>query len=192
MQVQATSSQAESSPQQNVPIHVAIIMDGNGRWAKKRGLPRLEGHRVGVDCIQSLLETLSAKGVRYVTLYAFSTENWNRPEDEVQGILEILYDALRVQTQALHENNVRIVHIGKRGRLSPKLQEAMVYAQELTRGNTGITFKIIHSGLFSEPLNASTTLRRLEIFLRLASEVVSRIAIRRSDANWSISMSLSS
>ena len=142
MQVQATSSQADSSPKKNVPIHVAIIMDGNGRWAKKRGLPRLEGHRVGVDCIQSLLETLSAKGVRYVTLYAFSTENWNRPEDEVQGILEILYDALRVQTQALHENNVRIVHIGKRGRLSPKLQEAMIYAQELTCGNTGITLNV--------------------------------------------------
>lgn len=142
MQVQATSSQADSSPKQNVPIHVAIIMDGNGRWAKKRGLPRLEGHRVGVDCIQSLLETLSAKGVQYVTLYAFSTENWNRPEEEVQGILEILYNALRVQTQALHENNVRIVHIGKRSRLSPKLQEAMVYAQELTSGNTGITLNV--------------------------------------------------
>ena len=142
MQVQATSPQSESSPQQNVPIHVAIIMDGNGRWAKRRGLPRLEGHRVGVDCIQSLLETLSAKGVQYVTLYACSTENWNRPEDEVQGILEILYDALRVQTQALHENKVRIVHIGKRGRLSLKLQEAMAYAQELTCNNTSITLNV--------------------------------------------------
>ena len=125
-----------------MPVHVAIIMDGNGRWAQKRGLPRLDGHRVGVDSIQKILKTLSQKGVQYVTLYAFSTENWNRPEEEVTGILEILQYALRVQTEALHENNVRIVHIGKQDRLSPQLREEVAHAEQLTRGNRGITLNV--------------------------------------------------
>ena len=125
-----------------MPVHVAIIMDGNGRWAQKRGLPRLDGHRVGVDSIQKILKTLSQKGVQYVTLYAFSTENWNRPEEEVTGILEILQYALRVQTQALHENNVRIIHIGKQDRLSPQLREEVAHAEQLTRGNSGITLNV--------------------------------------------------
>lgn len=125
-----------------MPVHVAIIMDGNGRWAQKRGLPRLDGHRVGVDSIQKILKTLSQKGVQYVTLYAFSTENWNRPEEEVTGILEILQYALRVQTEALHENNVRIVHIGKQDRLSPQLREEVARAEQLTRGNSGITLNV--------------------------------------------------
>jgi undecaprenyl diphosphate synthase len=122
-----------------VPVHVAIIMDGNGRWAQKRGLPRLAGHRVGVDCIHGVLETLGKKGVKYVTLYAFSTENWNRPIDEVEGILEIMQDALQDQTQSLHENNVQILHIGKADRLSPELEKAISHAQELTCANTGVT-----------------------------------------------------
>jgi undecaprenyl diphosphate synthase len=117
-------------------------MDGNGRWARKRGLPRLAGHRVGVDCIHGVLKTLAAKGIKYVTLYAFSTENWNRPAEEVEGILEILNDALRNQTQALHENNVHIVHIGKADRLSQELREAVAHAQDLTRENTGVTLNV--------------------------------------------------
>jgi undecaprenyl diphosphate synthase len=121
---------------------VAIIMDGNGRWAKKRGIPRLAGHRVGVDRIQQVLEILGNKGVEFVTLYAFSTENWNRPLEEVQGILEILEDALREQTRALHEKNVRVVHLGKLDHLTPKLQDAVAQAQSLTRYNTGITLNV--------------------------------------------------
>lgn len=125
-----------------MPRHVAIIMDGNGRWAKQKGIPRLSGHRVGVDRIQSVLEILGEKGVKFVTLYAFSTENWNRPPEEVQGILEILEDALREQTQALHEKNVKIVHLGKLDHLTPDLQEAVAQAQRLTRDNTGITLNV--------------------------------------------------
>jgi undecaprenyl diphosphate synthase len=97
---------------------------------------------VGEACVRSVLETLSAKGVKYVTLYAFSTENWNRPADEVEGILEILYDALREETQALHESNVQIVHIGKTDRLNPELRKAVAHAQELTRENTGIVLNV--------------------------------------------------
>ena len=142
MQVQASLSEQPSSQNRNVPVHVAIIMDGNGRWAKQRGLPRLEGHRVGVDRIQRVLETLGTQGVKYVTLYAFSTENWNRPQEEVAGLLDILQDALQQQARALHENNVRIFHIGKLDRLSPGLQEAVNQVQELTSNNTGINLNV--------------------------------------------------
>ena len=142
MQVQASLSQQPSSQNRNVPVHVAIIMDGNGRWAKERGLPRLEGHRVGVDRIQRVLETLGNQGVKYVTLYAFSTENWNRPQEEVAGLLEILQDALQRQARALNENNVRIFHIGKLDRLSPGLREAVDQVQELTSNNTGINLNV--------------------------------------------------
>jgi undecaprenyl diphosphate synthase len=142
MQVRTASAQSLAPDASKVPIHVAIIMDGNGRWAKKRGLRRLAGHRVGVDCIQSVLNTLGAKGVKYVTLYAFSTENWNRPAEEVEGILDIMYDALREQTQALHENNVQIMHIGKADKLNPALREAVANAQELTRHNSGVTLNV--------------------------------------------------
>ena len=142
MQVRTASSQPPSSGPSKVPVHVAIIMDGNGRWAQKRGLPRLDGHRAGVACIQEVVKTLSAKGVKFLTLYAFSTENWNRPTPEVEGILEILYEALAERTQALHENNVHIVHVGKADRLSRALQDAVTSAQDLTRQNTGITLNV--------------------------------------------------
>ena len=142
MQARTASPQPSLKQSSRVPTHVAFIMDGNGRWATKRGLPRLEGHRVGVDRIHKVLETLGTKGVQFVTLYAFSTENWNRPADEVQGILEILYDALQNQTEELHDNNVRIVHIGKSNGLSPELQDAVTDAQELTKANSGVTLNV--------------------------------------------------
>ncbi|MEK7814594.1 MAG: polyprenyl diphosphate synthase [Chloroflexota bacterium] len=142
MQVQTDSPHSPATQRPKVPVHVAIIMDGNGRWAKQRGQPRLAGHRVGVECIQTVLETLAAKGVKYVTLYAFSTENWHRPAEEVRGIIEILHDALGRQTRALHQKNVRIVHLGKVNRLSPELRLAVAYAQRLTRHNTGLTLNV--------------------------------------------------
>ena len=122
-----------------IPRHVAIIMDGNGRWAEDRGLPRIEGHRAGVEKIRSVLDTLARRGVKFVTVYAFSTENWNRPEDEVEGIMSILRDVIHQETQALHEQGVRVVHLGRNDRLLPDLQEAVSHAQELTRHNTAIT-----------------------------------------------------
>ena len=121
---------------------MAIIMDGNGRWAKRRGIPRLSGHRVGVDRIQHVLEILGDKGVKFVTLYAFSTENWNRPPEEVLGILGLLEDALREQTQSLHEKNVKVVHLGKSDHLTPNLQDSVAQAQRLTRDNSGITLNV--------------------------------------------------
>jgi undecaprenyl diphosphate synthase len=124
------------------PLHVAFIMDGNGRWAQQRGLPRLEGHRIGVDRIQVLLETLSAAGVKFATIYAFSTENWGRPQGEVDGLMNIFLDAVEMQTRQLHERDVRIVHLGKTANLGAGLRGAIERAQELTRNNTGITLNV--------------------------------------------------
>ncbi len=122
-----------------IPRHVAIIMDGNGRWAEDRGLPRIEGHRAGVEKIRSVLDTLARRGVKFVTLYAFSTENWNRPDDEVEGIMGILRQVIHQETRALHEQGVRIVHLGRSDRLLPDLREAVSEAQDLTQHNTAIT-----------------------------------------------------
>ena len=117
-------------------------MDGNGRWASKRGLPRLEGHRAGVERIQELLETLTNFNVQFATIYAFSTENWGRPQDEVDGLMGIFSEAVAVQTRQLHERNVRIVHLGKTGNLGPELRCAVENAQALTSDNTGITLNV--------------------------------------------------
>jgi len=141
VQVKAASG-GPSPGNPNIPVHVAFIMDGNGRWAQQRGLPRLEGHRAGVDRIQSVLETLAPKGVKFVTIYAFSTENWQRPQDEVEGLMDIFSTAVEVQTQELHEKNVRIVHVGKTRNLSEGLQKSVAAAEELTGKNTGVTLNV--------------------------------------------------
>ncbi len=125
-----------------VPLHVAIVMDGNGRWAEQRGLPRLTGHRAGVDNIQPVLQALARRGVQYVSLYAFSTENWNRPATEVAGLMDILRESIERETQALHEQDVRILHLGRLDRLSRELRESIIQAQERTRNNQGVTLSV--------------------------------------------------
>ncbi|MBI4201385.1 MAG: di-trans,poly-cis-decaprenylcistransferase [Chloroflexi bacterium] len=117
-------------------------MDGNGRWAQHRGLPRLEGHRAGTQNLRNILEAINKYGVRYVTLYAFSTENWSRPNDEVRGLMAILRDAVERETQTLHEKNVRIQYLGRMDRLSPDLRVVICKALELTRYNTGLTLSV--------------------------------------------------
>ena len=125
-----------------IPRHVAIIMDGNGRWAMQRGLPRLAGHRAGVDNIRPVLEILASYSVEYVTVYAFSTENWNRPNDEVEGLLSILQEAIQDETRSLHERGVRILHLGRMDRLPSQLRDSVIYAQDLTKDNTSITLSV--------------------------------------------------
>ncbi len=95
-----------------VPYHVAIIMDGNGRWARERGLPRLAGHRAGTENTRRIIESCVEHGIRVLTLYAFSTENWRRPRDEVEGLLNILAQVIDRETANLHENGVRLRHLG--------------------------------------------------------------------------------
>jgi undecaprenyl diphosphate synthase len=125
-----------------LPRHVAFILDGNGRWAEKRGLPRLEGHRAGVKNIRPILKCLNDKGVAYVTLYAFSTENWNRPADEVNGIFDILIKVVGRETRELHKNGVRIRHIGRLQGLPEGVQQTIEEAVKLTENNRGMTLGV--------------------------------------------------
>ncbi len=120
----------------HLPTHIAIIMDGNGRWAEQRGLPRLNGHKAGVDNIHRLVERLSQYQIRYVTLYGFSTENWSRPEDEVEGLLHLLEERIDKETVELHRNGVRIRHLGRFDRLPDHLQHAINRAVDLTKNNS--------------------------------------------------------
>ncbi len=124
------------------PVHVAIIMDGNGRWARKRGLPRLAGHRAGVENIRRVLEAGVKFGVQVMTVYAFSTENWGRPEDEVQGLLEIFEETIGREVPELHKNGVRLRHLGTLDGIRPEMQSAVRQAIELTKNNTRITLNV--------------------------------------------------
>jgi undecaprenyl diphosphate synthase len=126
----------------DLPQHVAIIMDGNGRWAKQRGLLRLEGHRAGTENIRLVSEIFAEYKIKYLTLFAFSTENWNRPSIEVRGLLKILSDRLDPEIKRLHEKNIRVRHLGRLDALSPQLQQKIKGAMELTKNNTGGTLSM--------------------------------------------------
>ena len=139
MALEIFPAQQQAPPQVPVPQHVAIIMDGNGRWAKSQYKPRLEGHRAGTERIRDVLSALGQRGVRYVTVYAFSTENWGRPEHEVNGLIELLQSVIHDEVPKLHEQNVRILHLGSRERFSPTLNDAIGDAVRLTAANTGLT-----------------------------------------------------
>ena len=125
-----------------VPHHVAIIMDGNGRWARERGLPRLAGHQAGTENTRRIIESCVEYGVRVLTLYAFSTENWQRPRDEVDGLLAILAQVIDRETAALHKNGVRLRHIGSPEGLPRALRERVEYAVELTQANDRLLLNV--------------------------------------------------
>jgi len=125
-----------------IPNHVAIIMDGNGRWAKQHGLPRLAGHQAGTDVVRRVVDRFNDYKVKYLTLYAFSTENWRRPDEEVNGLIHILAKMIDRETKALHERGVRLYHLGKADSLSTELQAKVNKAIELTKNNKGITLSI--------------------------------------------------
>ncbi|OGN95269.1 MAG: di-trans,poly-cis-decaprenylcistransferase [Chloroflexi bacterium RBG_13_51_18] len=125
-----------------LPHHIAFIMDGNGRWAEQRGLSRSAGHRAGVKNIRSIIKYLNSHTIKYVTLYAFSTENWNRPEEEVNGLFHLLEEIIKEESEELHKNGIRIRHIGSLEGLSAKLQDSIDKAIKLTADNTGMTLGI--------------------------------------------------
>lgn len=125
-----------------VPRHVAIIMDGNGRWAQKRGLPRTAGHKAGIEAIRNVIESCSELGVGYLTLYAFSTENWKRPAQEVSALMELLVYYLRNEIDALHKNKVRIRFIGEIEALPEKAVREIQKALAKTAENEGLTVAI--------------------------------------------------
>ena len=118
-----------------IPEHIAIIMDGNGRWAKSKGSIRLHGHKVGVDSVRDITESCAQLGVKYLTLYAFSTENWGRPTAEVRGLMRLLVNSLRKEANKLHENNIRLVTIGQTERFPDDCKAKLKEAIELTNDN---------------------------------------------------------
>ena len=125
-----------------VPTHIAIIMDGNGRWAARRGLPRIAGHRAGTENLRQVIKACVEFGVPYLTVYAFSTENWTRPMDEVEGLLSILADVMDKEFDELNREGVQLNHIGRLERLPEELQKKVRRAMELTRNNTRLHLQL--------------------------------------------------
>lgn len=127
--------QEELKKNGNIPTHIAIIMDGNGRWAKKRGLPRVAGHKRGVDTVKTIVEACAELGVKYLTLYTFSTENWNRPKDEVSTLMKLLLKSLKDRVDELCENDIRLTTIGDINALPEIVQKQLLSDIERTKNN---------------------------------------------------------
>jgi undecaprenyl diphosphate synthase len=125
-----------------LPRHVAIIMDGNGRWAATRHLPRVEGHRAGIESVRSTVETSARLGISVLTLYAFSVENWKRPDTEITALMGLLKHYLRLELKTLLRNNIRFRVIGQRDRLNPDIRDELAVAETRTAANTGMVFNI--------------------------------------------------
>jgi undecaprenyl diphosphate synthase len=126
----------------NVPTHVAVIMDGNGRWARAQGKPRHRGHRAGVKSVRATVEAAAESGVQHLTLFAFSSENWGRPDEEVSSLMSLFVEALRREVSELHRNNVRLRFLGALHQLSDGLQKKMAAAEAKTAGNTGLGLNV--------------------------------------------------
>ena len=127
------------SQESSLPRHVAIIMDGNGRWASQRGLPRLEGHRAGARGVRKVVKAFADRGVKYLTLFAFSTENWSRPPEEIAGLVQLLAESVEEEALFFHRHNIKLRHIGKLDRLPREPKQKVEAAVELTGNNTGMT-----------------------------------------------------
>ncbi len=125
-----------------IPVHIAIIMDGNGRWARRRGLPRVAGHKRGVDTVREITEACAEVGVKYLTLYTFSTENWKRPKDEVSTLMRLLLKSIKDRCDELMKNNIRLTTIGDVETLPIEVQKELNYAIERTKNNTRMTLNL--------------------------------------------------
>jgi undecaprenyl diphosphate synthase len=125
-----------------LPVHVAIIMDGNGRWAKKRGLHRVAGHRQGVETLRDVIKTSDDLGIKHLTIFAFSTENWKRPVSEVNALIDLLVEYLRKEVMELHSKNVKIVILGCLDAFHPSVRREIERAVELTKDNSGLNINI--------------------------------------------------
>lgn len=123
---------------QHLPRHIAVIMDGNGRWAKKRFMPRIAGHKAGAETVRRMVKACAERGVEVLTLFAFSSENWQRPQEEVSYLMQLFITLLRREIKRLHEQNVKLEVIGERSRFNEKLQNEMNAAEHLTQYNTGL------------------------------------------------------
>lgn len=128
----------EQIDRSRLPLHIAVIMDGNGRWAREKGEDRLYGHYHGVESVRAVVEGCAELSIKYLTLYAFSTENWDRPEDEVSGLMELLVSTIRKEAEGLNKNNIRLHIIGDKRMLPPTARQELTEALELTKNNTGL------------------------------------------------------
>ncbi len=131
-----------TAPIEKIPQHVAIIMDGNGRWAIQRGLPRLAGHKAGTENLRRVIRSTVEFGVKYLTIYAFSTENWGRPPEDVQGLMFILQDVIDRELNELHKEGVQLRHIGRLEKLDPRIQKKVLKAIELTKNNDRLILNV--------------------------------------------------
>jgi undecaprenyl diphosphate synthase len=144
-----------------IPEHLAIIMDGNGRWAKKRGLPRVAGHRAGADSVRTIVESCHQLGVKFLTLYAFSSENWSRPQKEVDALMELLERFLKEKTPEMMEDNVKLTAIGRLDMLPSHVRAELDKSIDLTSANTGVTMNLALSyGGREEIVDAAKQLMR--------------------------------
>ena len=144
-----------------IPRHVAIVMDGNGRWARERELPRERGHEFGRSRLHEVIRAFSERGVQYLTLFAFSTENWRRPSDEVQGLMALAAEAIREDAPRLHDEGARLIHLGRKDRIDPRIAAAIDRVVDMTRNNTGITLCVAFDyGGREEILEAAKSLLR--------------------------------
>lgn len=151
---------------ERVPQHVAVIMDGNGRWAKKRALNRLKGHKAGIGAVRETIRCASDLGVRYLTIYSFSTENWKRPEDEVVGLMDLFAKTMLAEVDGLHEENVRVKTIGDITRLPQETQDAFNEAWRKTMDNTGMTLLVaVNYGSRQEILRSVQACMRRAVLL---------------------------
>ncbi len=132
-------SKEEHIDKNNIPRHIAVIMDGNGRWAKQQGQDRLFGHASGVESVRSTIKSAREFGVEYLTLYAFSTENWNRPKEEVDALMDLLVQSIANEVDELDENNIRLITIGDESKLPEDCQKSLMWAKEKTKNNKDLT-----------------------------------------------------
>nr|WP_272211499.1 isoprenyl transferase [Marinicella sp. W31]MDC2877390.1 isoprenyl transferase [Marinicella sp. W31] len=160
------------------PDHVAIIMDGNGRWASGRGLKRIFGHRKGVEAVRRTVEAARLSGIRYLTLFAFSSENWKRPKDEVSDIMELISIFIHRELQNYHAQNMRFQMIGEREGLGPKVLGALEAAEHLTRGNTGLHVVVaVNYGSRAEIARAAVALAREAVDGRISPDEINEALI---------------
>ncbi len=173
----ALPSSADGSP---MPIHVAIIMDGNGRWARARGMPRAAGHRRGVEAARRAVIAAAELGIRYLTLFGFSSENWKRPAEEIDDLMGLLRHYLRGEIAELHKNGVRLKVIGDRRKLAPDIVTMIANAENMTRDNAGMTLVIALSyGSRAEITEAARNLARAVQAGKLSPDAIDEATFER-------------
>lgn len=158
-----------------LPNHIALIMDGNGRWAKSKGMPRLYGHKAGVNTVKKITEAAAELGIKYLSLYAFSTENWSRPALEVTGLMDLLVESIRMELESLNKNGIRLLSIGDLNGLPSKTRDVLLEALENTKSNNRLNLVLaLNYSARWEILNAAKSLIQLSKSGQMAGEITEK------------------